>query len=66
MLEHLTADLERINNKYHMQSEPFNAFARMAYHGWECDPATGYDDGRMAEELLGEYRKILGEIPLCL
>ena len=51
MREHLTADLERINNKYHMQSEPFNAFARMAYHGWKCDPATGYDDGRMAEEL---------------
>ncbi|MBO5219854.1 MAG: hypothetical protein J6C52_10515, partial [Clostridia bacterium] len=51
MLENLKLDRPFIENKYHKTSEPFNSFARMTYHGWECDPATGYDDEQMKEAL---------------
>ncbi len=51
MLEQLLVDRPYLENKYHKTTEPFNAFARMAYHGWEGDPATGLDDREMAETL---------------
>ena len=51
MLENLKLDRPFIENKYHKTTEPFNSFARMTYHGWECDPATGYDDEQMKEAL---------------
>lgn len=54
MLEQLKRDRAKIENKYHKVSEPFDPFNRMAYHGWECDPATGLDDGEMSAAL-GEY-----------
>ena len=47
MLERLKKDLPFLQNKYHNSAEPFNAFHRMAYHGWPGDPETGYDDDEM-------------------
>ena len=47
MLERLKKDLPFLQNKYHDTAAPFNAFHRMAYHGWPGDPATGYDDSEM-------------------
>ncbi|MBE6613615.1 MAG: hypothetical protein E7632_14105, partial [Ruminococcaceae bacterium] len=54
MLNNLKLDRPFIERKYHDPDKPFNAFNRMAYHGWECDPATGYDDAQM-RTALGEY-----------
>jgi len=51
MLDKLKLDLPFINNKYHKTDEPFNPFARMAHHGWECDPSTGFADAEMKEAL---------------
>ena len=51
MLDDLKNDLEFIKNKYHKTSEPFDPFRRMAYHGWECDPSTGFDDAEMSAGL---------------
>lgn len=38
-----TFELDRcfIEEKYHKKSEPFNAYRRMAYHGWDCPENTG-------------------------
>ena len=55
MLERLKKDLPFLQNKYHNSAEPFNAFHRMAYHGWPGDPDTGYDD----EEMDAFLRKLL-------
>ncbi len=51
MLAQFHTDRPYIENKYHKTAEPFNPFNRMAYHGWECDPATGYDDEQMHNAL---------------
>ncbi len=52
------ADRLHIENKYHKSGEPFDPYRRMAYHGYDFDPATGMTDGEilaglsaMAEEL---------------
>ncbi len=47
MFQTLSSDLEFLKNKYHKTDEPFDGFQRMAYHGWECDPSTGLDDGEL-------------------
>ena len=54
MLNSLRDDIPFIENKYHCTDKPFDPFRRMAYHGWECDPATGLDDGEMSAGL-AEY-----------
>ncbi|MBQ8509654.1 MAG: hypothetical protein IJ493_07080 [Clostridia bacterium] len=51
MLDQLKRDIPFIENKYHKTDEPFNAFARMSYHGWEGDPSTGMDDGELKDAL---------------
>lgn len=43
----LGADRDYLDNKYHRTDEPFNPFARMQYHGYAYDPATGLDDQQM-------------------
>lgn len=37
-------DREYLENKFHRTDEPFDAFRRMQYHGYEYDPATGMTD----------------------
>ena len=37
-------DRTYLENKYHRTDEPFDAFCRMEYHGYEYDPATGLTD----------------------
>jgi len=60
MLKQLLIDRPFIDGKYHKLDEPFNAFARMAHHGWDADPATGYDDDEM-DLALAEFVPSLGE-----
>ena len=36
-----------LENKYHRTDEPFDAFSRMEYHGYEYDPATGMTDAEI-------------------
>ncbi len=55
------ADRANLANKYHKTSEPFNAFNRMAYHGYDYDPATGFSDAEMRsglEDLAGLIREL--------
>ena len=44
MLGQLKKDLPYLENKYHRTDRPFDAFSRMAYHGWECPEDSGLDD----------------------
>ena len=41
MITSFQNDREKIEGKYHKVDEPFNAYNRMAYHGWECPKDTG-------------------------
>ncbi|MBE6704319.1 MAG: hypothetical protein E7583_03570 [Ruminococcaceae bacterium] len=45
-------DREFIENKYHLQSEPFNPLSRFAYHGIICDYTEGLDDDGMRAALV--------------
>ena len=51
MLEQLKKDLPYLENKYHRTDKPFDAFSRMAYHGWECPEDSGLDDAGMHDAL---------------
>ena len=44
-------DRDFIANKYHKESEPFDAFNRMAYHGYDYDPETGMTDAEIIDGL---------------
>lgn len=44
-------DRDFIANKYHKQNEPFNAYNRMAYHGYDFDERTGKSDGEILDGL---------------
>lgn len=49
-----------LENKYHKTDEPFNSFNRMAYHGYDYDPATGLTDNEIRaglEVLVREYNR---------
>ena len=61
MFKTLNQDRPHLENKYHRTDEPFNAFNRMAYHGWECDPETGMDDAEMAENLSRMAEELKGQ-----
>ncbi len=59
-------DRNYLENKYHKTDEPFNSFARMAYHGYEYDSSTGLDDDSiragleaLTNSLDGEARPII-------
>lgn len=56
------ADTDRnfIQNKYHIQTEPFNPFTRFAYHGTMCDYTEGLDDSEMQSELAKLFGKYNG------
>ena len=41
MFETFEKDRNFIEEKYHKKDEPFNAYNRMAYHGWDCPENTG-------------------------
>jgi hypothetical protein len=43
-------DYDFIQNKYHLQSEPFNPMSRFCYHGIECDYSEGLGDDEMRRE----------------
>ncbi|MBE6572544.1 MAG: hypothetical protein E7656_09890 [Ruminococcaceae bacterium] len=58
MFKTLLADRETIENKYHLQSEPFDHFNRMYYHGYDYDPTTGMDDDELKQKL-AEYAKTI-------
>ncbi len=45
------ADRYFIERKYHNPDEPFNPYARMAYHGYDFDASTGLEDGEIREGL---------------
>ena len=40
-------DRKYLENKYHVVGQPFDAYNRMAYHGYEYDPSTGLSDEEM-------------------
>ena len=40
-----------IERKYHNPDEPFNAYARMAYHGYDYDESTGLSDEEIKDGL---------------
>ncbi|HBJ19436.1 MAG TPA: hypothetical protein DDY70_06870, partial [Clostridiales bacterium] len=53
-----SVDRPFIENKYHKVGEPFNPYQRMAYHGYDFDPATGESD----EEILRGLSALAGEL----
>ena len=52
MFKTFDADRPIIETKYHWPDQPFNAYKRMAYHGYEYDPSTGKTDEEITEMLL--------------
>lgn len=50
-------DRKIIENKYHIASEPFDPYNRMAYHGYDFDETTGQSD----EEIRKGLRKLSEE-----
>ena len=44
-------DRAHIENKYHLQAEPFDGLKRMAYHGYPYDETTGLSDEAIREGL---------------
>ncbi len=54
-------DRKVIENKYHKTNEPFNAYNRMAYHGYDFDESTGKSDDEIGEglELLSKEMEVL-------
>lgn len=50
-------DRKFIGNKYHKTDEPFNPYARMAYHGYDYDNSTGLEDEEIRDGLAGLYKK---------
>ena len=47
-----------IENKYHKTDEPFNPYARMAYHGYDFDKSTGLEDEEIKDGLSKLYEEI--------
>ncbi len=47
-----------IENKYHKTNEPFNPYARMAYHGYDYDKTTGLEDEEIKNGLSRLYEDI--------
>ena len=54
-------DYEFIQNKYHLQSEPFNPMSRFYYHGIECDYSEGLGDDEMRREMLRIRDEMAGQ-----
>lgn len=52
-------DRDFIANKYHKQNEPFNAYNRMAYHGYDFDERTGKSDGEILDGLKNSTSMVL-------
>ena len=50
-------DRKFIENKYHKIDEPFNPYRRMAYHGYDFDKNTGYEDEEIKDGLYKLYEK---------
>ena len=53
-------DRKFIENKYHKTDEPFNPYARMAYHGYGYDKSTGLEDEEIRDGLAKLYEKNKG------
>ena len=51
-------DREILENKYHLVDQPFDAFDRMNYHGYDYDPATGLTD----EEIHAGLKALSGQL----
>lgn len=52
--------LDYILNKYHKESEPFDAFRRFNYHGHECNNGTGIGDAEMENGLNALFDELRG------
>ena len=52
MFKTFNTDRPIIETKYPWPDQPFNAYKRMAYHGYEYDPSTGKTDEEITEMLL--------------
>lgn len=52
MFKSFDADRAVIETKYHWPDQPFNAYRRMAYHGYDYDETTGKTDEEIKELLL--------------
>ncbi len=50
-MENFKKDRIYIESKFHKADEPFNAYKRMAYHGYEFDSSTGLEDAEIREGL---------------
>ena len=55
-------DRSTIENKYHKVNEPFNAYRRMAYHGYDFDESTGMSDDEIVAGL-DELDGKVGNLP---
>lgn len=54
-------DRAYLENKYHRTDEPFDGFNRMAYHGYEYDPATGMTDEEIHTGLAALVKNLEGQ-----
>ena len=52
MFKTFDADRPIIETKYHWPDQPFNAYKRMAYHGYDYDETTGKTDEEIKAMLL--------------
>ncbi len=60
MYKTLHSDMHYLENKYHDTTKPFDAYNRMAYHGYEYDASTGLDDIEMKKGLAALCEKYRG------
>lgn len=51
-----------IENKFHKTDEPFDAFRRMAYHGYVFNASTGLEDDEISDGLNNLY-EIIKDLP---
>lgn len=51
MFQTFSQDRSYIENKFHKTDEPFDAYQRMAYHGYDYDESTGLTDDEIKEGL---------------
>lgn len=55
--EEFNFDRKFLERKYHNPDEPFNPYARMAYHGWKADESTGLSVDEIKSGLMEVARK---------
>ncbi len=62
MFKTLLADRETIENKYHLQSKPYDHFSHMQYHGYDYDAGTGLSEEELKKNL-ASYAAEIDNLP---